>query len=509
MSTRLAIACLLAGLVAVLAAAPGISVRAADVGAAAVDEPQYLLTALSLWEDGDLDISDERAQGRADAFHQAALPVQTAVLADGRRVSPHDPLLPLLLAPAMGLGGWVTAKAFLVLLGGLLAAATAWLIGTRWPVSSTVAGAAAALATSTAPLAVYAHQVYPEIVAALAVVIAVGAILPPLPDRAGWPGWAFRPDRARQGWSGPRAVVLVAAVSALPWLAAKYIPVALALAVVALARMRQGNPRLAALTTAALGVSGAWWLAGHQLLYGGWTAYAAGDHFSGRGEFSAVGFAPDLLGRSSRLVGLLVDSDYGLVAWQPAWLLVLPALGWMIRARGAGLGALGMPLLAGWLTAVFVALTMHGYWWPGRQVVVVLPLAAIVVAVALSGWAQSTRTTVPGKSSRARHAVIGAAVALSAIGVAVQAWVLIAGRTGSVTWVGAPYQETPAALVWMRSTLPTYRVLDSSDWVLHGLWVAVCAALFVVGLLAARPCHDAVRPYAGAGCPRSDKELIA
>jgi hypothetical protein len=38
------------------------------------------------------------------------------------------------------------------------------------------------------------------------------------------------------------------------------------------------------------------------------------------------------------------------------------------------------PASAGWLVAVFVALTMHGWWWPGRQVVVVAPLLVIVIA---------------------------------------------------------------------------------------------------------------------------------
>ncbi|MGB3763302.1 MAG: hypothetical protein WA966_08765, partial [Ornithinimicrobium sp.] len=45
---RLFVAALVAGLVSLTVAALGISVRAADVGAAAVDEPQYLLTATSL-----------------------------------------------------------------------------------------------------------------------------------------------------------------------------------------------------------------------------------------------------------------------------------------------------------------------------------------------------------------------------------------------------------------------------------------------------------------------------
>ena len=41
------------------AAAAGIGIGATDEQHAAVDETQYLLTALSIAEDGDLDISDE------------------------------------------------------------------------------------------------------------------------------------------------------------------------------------------------------------------------------------------------------------------------------------------------------------------------------------------------------------------------------------------------------------------------------------------------------------------
>lgn len=481
----LLLACLVAGLLAWAAAASGIPVRAADVGATAVDEPQYLLTATSIWEDGDLDISDERAQGRADAFHDGALPVQTAVLEGGRRVSPHDPLLPLLLAPAVGLGGWVGAKIMLSLLSGLLAAATAWVLGTRFDVSAPLAGTVAAVAGVSTPWAVYGQQVYPEVPAALAVVVAVGAILPPLSERYGAPGPTVT-----------RSVVLVAAISALPWLAVKYTLVAAALALVALLRMLSTSPRAAGAVAAALGLSGVVWLAAHRTLYDGWTAYATGDHFQASGEFGAVGFAPDLIGRSTRMIGLLVDRDYGLAAWQPAWLLVVPALGliWSAGARArpttvipagrAGtrrsatpyaVSVLILPLLAGWGTAVFLALTMHGYWSPGRQVVVVLPLAAMLIAVALS------RSDLP-----VRGAVLLVAAGLTAIGVAVQAWVLLAGHAGGLTWVGAPDIEPPAPLNLMRSVLPDYRELTATDWWLHAGWVVVGLALLLAGGLAGR-----------------------
>src|SRR5688572_86577 len=104
---RLAWLLLAVGVVVTAAAAIGIPGRATYGAQVSADEPQYLLTAMSLYEDRDLDITDELAAKRWRVFHEAQLPAQTKPLDNGRHVSPHDPLLPLLLAVPMGLGGWV------------------------------------------------------------------------------------------------------------------------------------------------------------------------------------------------------------------------------------------------------------------------------------------------------------------------------------------------------------------------------------------------------------------
>ena len=39
-----------------------------------------------------------------------------------------------------------------------------------------------------------------------------------------------------------------------------------------------------------------------------------------------------------------------------------------------------MPFAVGWLNASFLALTMHGWWWPGRQTVVVVPCVVLAIA---------------------------------------------------------------------------------------------------------------------------------
>jgi hypothetical protein len=438
---------LVVGLLGFLVAAAGIVVPATHGTRTTADEPQYLLTAISLATDHDLDIADELAEGRWRAFHALPLPAQTEPLPGGRQLSPHDPLLPLLLAGPVALGGWIGAKLAMAAMAGLLAALLVWTAVRRLGVPVASAALAAAVFACSPPLAVYGSQIYPELPAALAVLAAVAALLPPAPS--GGPTVL-----------GPGGTVVVGgAVAALPWLGVKYVPVAAALALVACCRLgRGGQVRRALVLAGSLAVAGVAFVALHRWWYGGWTPYAAGDHFTA-GELSVVGTRPDYLGRGRRLVGLLVDRGFGVAAWQPAWLLAVPALAVLARRRPPGWAALAGPLGAGWLVATFVAPTMHGWWFGGRQVVVVLPLAALAVA----WWVGA------GGRRRALLAAAGAA------GVLAQLWLVADGAAGRVTWAVDPTATgDPLYRAW-RLLLPDYLVMSSWSWVLHGAWLLALA----------------------------------
>lgn len=412
------------------------------------DEPQYLLSAISLAEDHDLNIRDELRLQRWAAFHEAPLPQQTRPLSGGRRISPHDPLLPVLLALPVAAASWVGAKLALAVIAGGLAASTVWLAVHRFDVPAGLAALVVLAFSIVPPLAVYGTQIYPEVPAALAVVLSAAAITGPM----------------RRGG----LALLIGGLVALPWLSVKYVPVVVALAVVAgveLARAR----RFRALVTAAaiLILAGAAWLVFHRAVYGGWTAYAAGDHFVG-GEVTVMGTDPDYGGRSVRLVGLAVDRNFGLLAWAPSYVLGAVALGGMLRRRPPGWMVVVVPLLAGWLNATFVALTMHGWWWPGRQVVVVLPL--VVVAVA---WFLRNATR-----QRWWLTVLGV---LTAAGVANWLWLLaevLAGHRQLI--IDFELTAAPVYRVW-RHLLPDNRALGADDVALLMIWTAVLAALAVAG----------------------------
>jgi hypothetical protein len=435
------------GVVAFLVAAAGIWVPATHTAETTADEPQYLLTAISLASDGDIDIADELAEGRWRAFHAVDLPEQTVPLAGGRRLSPHDPLLPLLLAGPVAAGGWVGAKLAMAALAGVLAALLLWTAVRRLGVPLATATLAAGVFACSPPLAVYGSQVYPELPAAVAVLAAVAALLatPAAPGRGA-------------------TLVVGGAVVALPWLGVKYAPVAAALALVACWRLaRAGQGRRALALAGSLAAAGIAFLVLHRWWYGGWTPYAAGDHFVA-GELSVVGAEPDYLGRSRRLLGLLVDRGFGLAAWQPAWLLAVPALAVLARRRPAGWAALAAPLATGWLVASFVALTMHGWWFAGRQVVVVLPLAALAVA----WWAGA---------DRGRRLLLAVA-ALS--GVLAQLWLVAEGAAGRVTWaVDFTATANPLYRAW-RLALPDYLAMSWWTWALHGAWLVALTAWAVV-----------------------------
>jgi hypothetical protein len=442
-------------LVAFAAAAAGIGARASYGAQTTADEPHYLLTALSLARDGDLDVRDEYAREAYRPFHEIALAPQARPREDGSLVEPHDPLLPALLAAPAALGGWVGAKLALAAIGAALAALTLWIAVRRLGVPVAPAAAVVAVLAASAPLAAYGSQVYPEIAAALAVAVAIAALTGPL-RRCG-------------------LAALALAVVALPWLSVKYAPVAAVLAAIAVWRLaRGGRPRAAAGLAGGLAVAALAFLGAHEALYGGLTPYAAGSHFVD-GELTVVGADPDYLGRSRRLVGLLVDRDFGLAAWQPAWLLAVPAAAALAVRRPRGSGALLAPLAAGWLVAVFVALTMQGWWFPGRQVVVVLPAAVLAIA----WWARDGGRRLAW------------ALALGAVGVLAYGWVVVEGLMGRIAWVVDLQQTTNPLYRSWREALPDYLHVSAATWALHWAWAA---GLVVLAVVAARREREGVVP---------------
>jgi hypothetical protein len=278
--------------------------------------------------------------------------------------------------------------------------------------------------------------VYPEVPAGLAVVAAVGALTGPLDRRARW--------------------VAVGALIALPWFSVKYLPIAAVLGAIGAVRLlRDGDRRSLLPSGGVIAAAAVGYIVFHHRVYGGWTAYASGDHFVD-GELLVVGADPDYAGRTQRLLGLLVDREFGLAAWNPAWLMLPLALAIVLRCRLPRRAAVGLllPLATGWATATWIALTMHGWEWPGRQVVAILPLGVLAIAIAVDH----------------RRRWLPPLLAAGLVGAAGWVWIVVEATTGRRTLI-VDFADTanPWYRLWSRA-LPDFQNPIAATAVLAALW---------------------------------------
>jgi hypothetical protein len=310
------------------------------------DEPHYLLMAQSLWREHDLDLRDNLAREDWREYTPGPItPHYGAPRADGRPFPAHSPGLPLLLAPLYALGGRALCVLALALAGAALSVEMAR-AARRFTGDEEAALFAWALAL-VPPVALFSFEVYTEVPAALALVVALRLL-----DGAG-PGQAA-------------AAALLAAM--LPWLHLKMIPAAAALGLVAVVRLR-GRPRLVFLA-----VAGAMALA--FLLY-----YRA--IFGIASPLAIYGGVPkDADGVPLRaLAGLFLDRSFGLLPYAPVFVIALAGLAILVRARAWA------PLVVG--LAVLAPALPWRMWWggqcpPARFLVPMVPLLALAAAARLA-----------------------------------------------------------------------------------------------------------------------------
>src|SRR6059058_2302203 len=234
-----------------------IGMRAAGNTEYAGAEPHYLLTAKSLVDDGDVDLTDDyRARGYSDFYPGTLRP--EGLLTRGRLDEPHGVGFPLLIAPAFAIAGAKGVEVFLAAVAAL-AVLLAYRLALRVVPDPWALGATLAVGLSP-PLIAYSTAVYPELAAAA---LLCGAAL--LALRA-----AQRPTRrAAHG--------CCALVAALPWLEPKYLVPGAVIALYTFRKVRQARrPVLAVTALELIGFSAALYVGISEGLYGGPTPYSAG-----------------------------------------------------------------------------------------------------------------------------------------------------------------------------------------------------------------------------------------
>lgn len=352
------------------------------------DAPWFLLLAHSLIEDGDVDLADEYADGVGERIVGRAVGPQPGdpVGDEGQRWSRHGPVLPALLAVPLAVGGVLGARLLILLAAALLAWRTLALslrAGLAPPGVVLLAWSAFAFAP---PVLVYSSLVWVEIPAALALVVALEA-------------------------AGRRKAVFVGALVFLPLLKLRLAPVALG-ALLASGRRRGGLKR------GALGLGVA--LAVLFVSYRMWLGNALGLH---RPEELVEAFARP--GRAALgLLGIVVDSSFGLLPAAPLWALAFVGLAVAARQRPATVidaALVGLP----YLLLLAPRIEWFGGWSPPfRYPLVLLPVGVPFLAAGIHAL----------RRSRARWSITTLAVVtllLAALWVAQpgQAWNFADGRS--------------------------------------------------------------------------------
>ena len=130
-----------------------------------------------------------------------------------------------------------------------------------------------------------------------------------------------------------------------------------------------------------------------------------------------------------------------------------------VRSRPPRWVVVAAPLAVGWLIATFVAESMHDWSWPGRQVVIVVPLAGLAAA----WWVDRVPT--------ARRLLF----ALTAVGLIFWAWLIVEVALGGTSFslvVDLERTADPLYRVW-RAVLPDYRNPTLLTPVLGTVWTAL------------------------------------
>ena len=426
-----------------------INLRASRGATITGDEPFYLMTTQSLLQDADLDLRQQYDSFAYRAYfdHNEPLWRQSRPLPDGRLLSPHGLGLSVYLLPGFALGGLLGAQVQMLLTTAGCFALT-FLLVTRVTEYPRLAWASTLAVALTPTAFVYATEVYPEAVAALCIVAA-------LLIQAG----------ERRSLGG--VIGTVALVSALAWLGPKYVPLG---AVISLALLWRATPGQRTVFVALSGISGAVFVVWHLAMYGALTPYSVNFIYYGASTAAVTGQHLAFVGRAYRLVGLFVDQQFGVGRWAPVLLLAaaaMPLLWHRGRTGRLTVALFGVQLLM----ATFVAITMRGWWFPGRTLLAVLPLLAwaITEACIIGGRRMTVTAGLLGAYSALLTIVLARAALAREVHIAVDPFALEA-------WLF----RAPSAL------FPNYEAWTPHTLVAHLCWIVAWGAVAGWLMVAAR-----------------------
>jgi hypothetical protein len=340
------------------------------------DEPHYLIITQSLLKDGDLQIENNHdARDFAEYFAGDAPPDFKIRGQNGAIYSIHAPGTSIVVLPAFAAFGYRGAQATVVLLAALASALmwyAAWL-ATADRQSAWIAWLAVA---GTPTFVIQSVTIFPDSVGMF--VVAVGVI------------GLLRLSKAGLSLSAAGLVGLSALIALLPWLHTRFSVLAAGLGLCVAWLLAADADRPAPQRWRRLGlffaiplVSAVAWFAYFHIVYG--TPNPVFPYGEDRG--TRLAYMP------GGLLGLLLDAQFGLLAYSPvlaaAFVGMFAPAGQRTRAVARAIGLVGMVYLA--------AAATYWMWWagvpasPARFAAAILPVFVIPIALAWRSASAMTR----------------------------------------------------------------------------------------------------------------------
>ncbi len=339
------------------------------------DEPFYVMTAISIVHDHDLDELNNYQQADYASFYPAdplpddwqgwpafprTLPPHAAHSERAGLYSKHGLGVAALITLPYVIGGRVGAMLLLNVVAAFVAVNMV-LLARRYGLGWVAAVALAAALAFTNPLMSYAYLIFPETFAALAII------------------YAFRRSREAENntaqWLG-----VGLAIATLPWLHARFIPPVIGLVCLLFAGWRREtrrSRRLAGLLPPA--ISAVLLLSYYLIIYG--------KPFPSTEDHAGFNWPHEIV---NAFFGLFLDEQWGLLIYAPLYLLAGVGLIVLWRQQRPEARAL-LAVLAPYLAMI----AFYAVWWgewgpPARYLTPIAPLAIAPIA----GWVRAVRRPV-------------------------------------------------------------------------------------------------------------------
>jgi hypothetical protein len=405
------------------------------------DAPVYLLITQSLSRDHDLDLKNDYAEQRWRRFYERELQVQEPAQADGRQISEHKPLWPLLLTPGYRFAGmpgalWVAA-ALAALAASLL---FLWLL--HWGFTGRQAIAGWAFLVFSPAWWTNSQSLMSDACAGLLFVAAGAALAGALPWTLGAAMAALLPWLGLRLY-GPSFLLMLAfawAARRIPWRAAA----------------------AAAAWAGSLGLA----LALNASHFGGVNPVASYDQ-----RALPIEHLFQLHRLPHNFGAILFDQEYGWLFYAPAFALAFLALPlwwkrrreWLLTAGPALLGYFGLLMAIPWSIGDFA---------PARYLVPLAPFFALGLAEAWRHW-----------GARAGFAALLALQSAWAVAMVALPWLCFSKGDGRNTLLKVLGQATGLNLTGI---FPAFMIEKPSST----LWVLAALAAGAFFYLKARPKTD-------------------